>query len=72
MIKKVISIYASGFMAGVALIMFPAAGSILTNPDFHGFTSGQFGSIFTPQIITAIVSSLMAPKLAERMGMKRI
>jgi len=72
MIKKVISIYASGFMAGVALIMFPAAGSIFTNPDFHGFTSGQFGSIFTPQIITAILFSLAASRLAERFGMKKI
>lgn len=72
MIKKVISIYASGFMAGVALIMFPATGSIFTHAEFHGFTSSQFGSIFTPQIITAIVFSLLAPKLSERLGMKRI
>jgi len=72
MVKKVISVYTSGFMAGVALIMFPGAGSILTDPGFHGFTGGQFGSIFTPQIITAILSSLLAPKLSDRWGMKYI
>ncbi|MFU8813652.1 MAG: MFS transporter, partial [Balneolaceae bacterium] len=72
MIKKVIAIYASGFMAGVALIMFPGAGSILTDPAFHGFTGGQFGSIFTPQIITAILSSLLASKLADKISMKNV
>lgn len=72
MIKKVIAIYAGGFMAGVALIMFPGAGSILTDPNFHGFTGGQFGSIFTPQIITAILSSLLAPKLADKISMKNV
>jgi len=72
MIKNVIAIYAGGFMAGVALIMFPGAGSILTDPNFHGFTGGQFGSIFTPQIITAILSSLLAPKLADKISMKNV
>ena len=70
--KKIISIYASGFMTGVALIMFPGAGSILTDPAFHGFTGGQFGSIFTPQIIMAILSSLLAPKLADKISMKNV
>lgn len=70
--KKVLAIYAGGFMTGVALIMFPGAGSILTDPEFHGFTGGQFGSIFTPQIITAILSSLLAPKLADKISMKKV
>ena len=70
--KKIISIYTSGFMTGVALIMFPGAGSILTDPAFHGFTGGQFGSIFTPQIIMAILSSLLAPKLADKISMKKV
>jgi len=72
MIKKVIAIYAGGFMTGVALIMFPGAGSILTDSAFHGFSGGQFGSIFTPQIITAILSSLLAPKLADKISMKNV
>lgn len=72
MIKKVISIYTCGFMAGVALIMFPGAGSILTDPEFHGLSGGQFGSIFTPQIITAILFSLLAPKLADKFSMKNV
>ena len=71
-IRKIISIYLSGFLVGIALVVFPAAGSILTDSDFHGFSSTQFGSIFIPQIILAILTSLSAPKIAEKIGMKKV
>jgi len=70
--KQVIAIYLGGFMTGVALVLFPAAGSILTSVEHHGFSSSQFGSIFTPQIIMAILSSLYASKLADKIGMKKV
>lgn len=57
---------------GVVLVLFPAAGSILTSNMHHGFSSSQFGSIFTPQIILAIASSLIAPGLADKIGMKKV
>ncbi|MEA1787489.1 MFS transporter [Arenibacter sp. GZD96] len=71
-IKKIIAIYLGGYMTGVALVLFPAAGSIFTSTLHHGFSSSQFGSIFTPQIILAIISSLMASKLASQIGMKKV
>lgn len=71
-IAKILSIYLSGFLVGIALVVFPAAGSILTDADFHGFTSTQFGSIFIPQIVLAILTSLSAPKIAEKVGMKTV
>ena len=71
-IAKILSIYLSGFLVGIALVLFPAAGSILTDADFHGFTSTQFGSIFIPQIVLAILTSLSAPKIAEKVGMKTV
>ena len=71
-IAKILSIYLSGFLVGIALVLFPAAGSILTDADFHGFTSTQFGSIFIPQIVVAILTSLSAPKIAEKVGMKTV
>ena len=70
--RKIISIYLSGFLVGIALVVFPAAGSILTDPNFHGFTSTQFGSIFIPQIVLAILTSLSAPKIADKVGMKSV
>lgn len=70
--KKIIAIYLSGFLQGIALVLYPAAGSIFTNPSFHNLSSGEFGFLFTPQIIFAILASVSAPKLAEKYGMKRI
>ena len=70
--QKIISVYFSGFLVGITLVLFPAAGSILTNVDFHGFTSSQFGSIFIPQIVVAIITSLSAPKIASKLSMKLV
>lgn len=71
-LKKVWAIYPGGYLTGLVLVLFPASGSILTGTTHHGFTTGQFGSIFTPQIILAIASSLLASKLAGKIGMKKV
>ena len=65
-------VYLSGLLQGIALILYPAAGPIFTNPDFHGLSSSQFGVLFTPQIILAIIASFSAPALAQRMSMKTV
>ncbi|UII80317.1 sugar MFS transporter [Flagellimonas sp. CMM7] len=70
--KKIISIYVSGFLVGIALVLFPAAGNLFVDPQYHGFSSAQYGSIFIPQIVFAIVSSLSAPKIAQKKGMKTV
>ena len=69
---KIIAIYLSGFLIGVALVTFPAAGSILIDSAFHNLSSAQYGTIYIPQITFAILSSLMAPKLSKKIGMKYI
>ncbi len=65
-------VYLSGLLQGIALIMYPAAGTLFTDPAFHGLSNGQYGLLFTPQIILAILASFSAPALASRMGMKRV
>lgn len=70
--RKIISIYISGFLVGIALVLFPAAGNLFVDVDYHGFTSAQYGSIFIPQIVLAIITSLGAPQIAKKTGMKNI
>ncbi len=65
-------VYLSGFLQGVSLILYPAAGPIFTNPEFHNLSGGQYGLLFTPQIILAILSSFSVPVLARQWGMKRV
>ena len=70
--KTVAAVYLSGFLQGVALILFPAAGPLFTDPNFHSLTSSQFGLLFTPQIMTAIAASAFTARCASRFGMKRV
>ena len=70
--KKIISIYLSGFLAGLVLVLYPAAGNLFTDENFHGFSSSQFGNIFIPQIFIAIIASFGASKLADKITMKGV
>lgn len=65
-------VYLAGFMQGIALILFPAGGPIFTDPNFHGLSSSQYGLLFTPQIILAILASFSAPLAAKKWGMKKV
>jgi MFS family permease len=67
----VLAVYASALLQGFTLVVFPAAGPILTDPDRQGLSSGQFGLVFIPQIVVAIVASASASRLAGRLGSKR-
>ena len=66
------AVYLSGLLVGISLILFPSAGPLFTDPKFHNLNSGQFGALFTPQIITAITTSSLIAALASRTSMKRI
>ncbi len=66
--KSVLAIYLSGLLQGIALIIFPAAGPLLTNPNLHGLSSAQFGLLFTPQIIAAIVASGLTARCVTWFG----
>jgi len=71
-IGKIIAVYGSGFFVVIALVLFPASGNILLDKAYHGFTEAEYGTIFLPQIIFATLSSLSAPKIAQKIGMKKV
>ena len=55
-----------------ALVTFPAASAVFTSPAHYGLTSTEYGGMFVPQAIMAIVASLLAAELQSRLGTKRI
>jgi fucose permease len=57
---------------GLALVTFPAASAIFTSPDGFGFDSTRYGTLFVPQVVFAVLSSGLAPKLARRWSLKRV
>jgi Major Facilitator Superfamily len=65
-------VYGAGVVQGIALVTFPAAGTIFTSPDHYGLTSTQYGTMFIPQVVTAIGASLLGGAAARRFTLKRV
>ena len=65
-------VYAAGMVQGIALVTFPAASTILTDPSEYDLSSTQYGALFLPQVITAITAALLGAGLGGRFGTKRV
>jgi hypothetical protein len=48
---------AAGVVQGIALVTFPAASTILTDPAEYDLSSSQYGALFLPQVVTAIIAA---------------
>ena len=66
------AVYAAGLIQGIALVTFPAASTIFTDPSQYGLSNTQYGSMFLPQVVTAITGSVLGGSLAGRFGTKRV
>src|SRR5215831_191187 len=66
------AVYAAGLLQGIALVTFPAASAILTSPHYYSLSSAEYGILFVPQTLMAIVTSLFGRHLARRWSEKRV
>ena len=66
------AVYAAGLVQGIALVTFPVASTIFTDPSQYDLSNTQYGTMFLPQVITAITGSLLGGKLGQRFGIKRV
>ena len=48
-------------MQGLALVTFPAASAIFTSPSGFNLSSTQYGAMFIPQVVLAILASAFGP-----------
>ncbi len=72
-----VTVNAAGLVQGIALVTFPAASTIFTAPGSYDLSRSQYGAMFVPQVIAAIVASLLGagllwPRLAGRLSEKTI
>src|SRR5690242_2394979 len=65
-------VYAAGMAQGIALVTFPAVSTVLTDPSEYDLSKTQYGALFVPQVVTAIVAALLGSQLAGRFGIKRV
>jgi MFS family permease len=73
---EVVTVNAAGLVQGIALVTFPAASSIFTSRTGYGLSSSQYGTMFVPQVVTAVVASLLGagllwPGFTRRVSEKR-
>ncbi len=66
------AVYAAAAVQGVVLVTFPAASTILTDPDRYDLTTTQYGLLFVPQVATAIAASLIGASVGRRFGVKLV
>jgi MFS family permease len=69
---ETLAVLAAALVQGIALVTFPAASSIFTSPSHYGLSTTQYGTMFLPQVMTAITASLLGARLARRYGLKRV
>jgi MFS family permease len=65
-------VYVAGLAQGIALVTFPAASTIFTDPADYGLSSTQYGAMFLPQVVMAIATSVLGAGLSTRFGSKRL
>src|ERR1700722_13097752 len=70
--REVLIVYAAGAIQGVSLVTFPAPSAVFTSHSGYGLSSTEYGGMFVPQAIMAIISSLLGAGLRNRLGTKRI
>lgn len=70
--SEIATVYAAGLIQGIALVTFPAASAVFTNPGDYGLSSTEYGGMFVPQAVLAIAASLAGAGLTRKLGAKRI
>jgi fucose permease len=70
--SEITTVYAAGLIQGIALVTFPAASAVFTNPGDYALSNTEYGGMFVPQAILAIAASLAGAGLTRRLGAKRI
>jgi fucose permease len=70
--KQVGAVYTAGLLQGLALVTFPAASGVFTDPHAHGLSTGEYGVMFAPQTVLAVTAALLGGRFARRWGEKRV
>ena len=65
-------LYIAGVVQGLALVTFPAASAIFASPTGFALSSTQYGAMFTPQVVMAVLASAAGPQLARRFGLRGV
>ena len=66
--QEIAAVYAAAVVQGITLVTFPAVSSVLTSPAHYGLSTSEYGTMFVPQAVTAVLASFLGAALARRLG----
>ncbi|HVC62004.1 MAG TPA: MFS transporter [Acetobacteraceae bacterium] len=69
---EVALLYLAGMAQGLALVTFPAASTIFASPTGFDLSSTQYGAMFIPQVVLAILASAFGSRLARRFALRGV
>jgi len=52
--REIAAVFVAGLVQGLALVTFPAASTVFTDPQHSGLSSTEYGAMFVPQAIMAV------------------
>lgn len=70
--QEITAVYTAAVIQGIVLVTFPAVSAIFTSAAHYGLSTTEYGGMFAPQAVTAIISSLLGTGLTRRIGGKRV
>ncbi|MET0911001.1 MAG: MFS transporter [Ilumatobacteraceae bacterium] len=70
--SAVITVYAAGLLQGLSLVAVPAAASVLTSSTGYDLSSSEYGLLFLPQVVFAVLGSIGFPAVVRRFTLKRV
>lgn len=68
--RPLLALYGAALLQGLTLVSFPASSAVLRH--MHGFSEAQYGAIFLPQVLLAVIGALACSALAGRMSLKKL
>jgi nitrate reductase gamma subunit len=71
------TVQVAGLVQGIVLVTFPAASTIFTSSGDYNLSRTEYGAMFAPQVVTAVLASLLGagllfPSLARRVREKMV
>ena len=70
--RQVGAVYTAGLLQGLALVTFPAASGVFTDPHAYGLSNSEYGVMFAPQTVLAVTAALLGSRFARRWGEERV
>jgi MFS family permease len=70
--QEIAAVYAAAVIQGIVLVTFPAVSAIFTSAAHYGLSTTEYGGMFVPQAVTAILASLLGAGLTRHIGGKRV